>query len=402
MSQQQSPPPYEPSFFMPGASDWVSLQMPTPVDGTPTNSSQGDIDKARQTKELIKNTLLQSLQMQHVVLLAGSGCSLCAGGPSMGDLWNVVVEEPPSEGVVTLATMVRYSLDKKNIESFLSQIESYLYFNDSQNLKTFFEDAKRKILDKCSSFINDDKLDAHQTLLHRLSRRRTRDQRLRVFTTNYDVCFERAAANIGCVAIDGFSFMAPRKYDPRYYDYDIIRRPRSGEDSGNYLEGVFQLYKLHGSVNWEKSDDVTIYEKTNPDPQRACLIYPASGKYQQSYNQPYIESISQYLSSIREPNTCLLVVGFGFNDDHLSGPLVSAVRSNPHLRVIIVDPFLKENITNTTNVHLKSLSDFLRKGDDVWFINESFMDFANRIPDLKSFTPAERLANAINGVVQQS
>jgi hypothetical protein len=27
-----------------------------------------------------------------------------------------------------------------------------------------------------------------------------------------------------------------------------VRRPKTGEDLGNYLEGVIQLYKLHGSV----------------------------------------------------------------------------------------------------------------------------------------------------------
>ena len=310
------------------------------------------------------------------------------------------MKTPPSNDANNFAHQVNYKLEGGNIEGFLSHVEAYLSFNDDASLKTFFKDAQKKILDECSQFIHNDKLKSHQKLLHRLSRRRTRDQRLKVFTTNYDICFERAAANIGCVAIDGFSFMAPRKYNPLYFDYDIIRRPRSGEDSGNYLEGVFQLYKLHGSVNWEKANDKTIEEKENPDPERACLIYPANGKYQQSYNQPYIESISQYLSALREPNTCLLVIGFGFNDDHLSVPLVSALGSNPHLRLIIVDPFLKNNITHTTNTHLKILSELSRNGDDIWFINESFEDFANRVPDLKSLTPAERLLNVISSAVQ--
>ncbi len=166
----------------------------------------------------------------------------------------------------------------------------------------FLNEAKQKIHEKCSDFLVQATISPHKTFLHRLSRRRTRDQRLCVFTTNYDLCFERAAIEVGNVAIDGFSFMAPRHYDPRYYDYDIVRRSRSGDDGQNYLEGVFLLYKLHGSVNWEKTDK-GIFEKEKPDPQNACFIYPASGKYQQSYNQPFIESISRYLAAIREPNT---------------------------------------------------------------------------------------------------
>jgi hypothetical protein len=357
-------------------------------------------EDTKQASEL-KNTLLQSLQMQHLVVLAGSGCSLHADGPSMGDLWKAVVCEPPSDNAKKVATSANYDIEKKNIEALLSQIEAAQTLKNDTKLESFLGEAKKTILEKCSGFLDSANLTAHETLLHRLSRRRTRDQRLRVFTTNYDLCFERAAANIGCVAIDGFSFMAPRQYDPRYFDFDIIRRSRSGDDNGNYLEGVFLLYKLHGSVNWEKGNN-GICEKEKPDPKNACLIYPASGKYQQSYNQPFIESISQYLAAIREPNTCVLVVGFGFNDDHLSEPLLSAVRSNPHLRLIIVDPNareLSEKGDALTNRHLKELFALSQKGEDVWFINETFENFSNRIPDLKSLTPAERVFKVMKGAL---
>ena len=388
-------PEFIPHFRKPGAIEWVPLLSSASADNE-------ELNKAEQARESLKNTLLQSLQMQHLIVLAGSGCSLHAGGPSMGDLWKAVVGEPPLSQAATAAKSSRYKLENKNIEAFLSQIGASLSIKPNMRTKSFLDNAQRTILEKCSAFLDDKKLSTHEILLHRLSRRRTRDQRLRIFTTNYDLCFERAAANVGCVAIDGFSFMAPRQYDPRYFDFDIIRRPHSGEDNGNYLEGVFLLYKLHGSVNWEKTDD-GIVEKEKPDAQKACLIYPASGKYQQSYNQPFIESISQYLAAIREPNTCLLIVGFGFNDDHLSEPLLSAVRSNPHLRLIIVDPNAKDNATQADelgNRHLKELFKLSARGEDVWFINERFEQFAERIPDLKSLTPAERLFKDIKGIAK--
>jgi hypothetical protein len=391
-----------PIFRKPGAMGWESVSIPAAMEDAQDEAAKQSRTRAEQANEALKNMLLQSLQMQHLVVLAGSGCSLHAGGPSMDELWKAVVGESPSLQAGQAAESSKYNLKDKNIEAFLSQIEAALSVEHNEQTKVFLDGAQNTILEKCSAFLDDKKLLAHGMLLHRLSRRRTRDQRLRVFTTNYDLCFERAAANIGCVAIDGFSFMAPRRYDPRYFDFDIIRRPRSGEDNGNYLEGVFLLYKLHGSVNWEKKDN-GIIEKEKPISQKACLIYPASGKYQQSYNQPFIESISQYLAAIREPNTCLLVAGFGFNDDHLSEPLLSAVRSNPHLRLIIVDPKAKENADkgeNLANRHLKELFNLSAKGEDVWFINEAFEKFAERIPDLKSLTPAERLLKDIKGIAK--
>jgi hypothetical protein len=179
-----------------------------------------------------------------------------------------------------------------------------------------------------------------------------------------------------------------------------VRRPKTGEDLGNYLEGVIQLYKLHGSVTWAKNGS-QIAEKLKPNSDEACLIYPAKGKYQQSYIQPHLELISQYFSNLRESNTCLIVTGFGFNDDHLSEPILSAVKSNPHLRLIIADYYAEENWngSNDSSPYWKKFKDLAIQGEDIWFVNTSFEDFAQLIPDLRSLNKAERLAKDIQSLI---
>ncbi len=380
------------SFRAPGVGDWREL-----VAGNADDKDQQEQEQARKAKDELKQMLLASLKMEHLVVLAGSGCSQSAGGPSMQDLWMDAVEEKPTVGATETAGKVNHDLNDLNIEAFLSRVEAFLQVNQDQVVSGFLNSSKKVILDRCSAFLNADKLGAHKVFLHRLSRRRVREQRLQVFTTNYDLCFERAAAELGGVALDGFSFTAPRRYDPLFFGYDIIRRPRSGDDLGHYLEGVFLLYKLHGSVNWARAEEGTIYEKDKPTPAEACLIYPARGKYQQSFVQPHLESMAQYLAAVREPNTCLLVVGFGFNDDHLAEPLLAAVQSNPHLRLIVVDPGSRTNATNG-NRYWNRLFELSSRGEDVWFINGSFGDFAEMVPDLKSLTPADTLMKAIKGV----
>lgn len=384
------------AFRAPGAGDWRELAAENAAD-------KDQQDEARKAKDDLKNMLLASLQMQHVVVLGGCGCSRSAGGPSMQDLWNGAVGKEPKEGAKATAEKVHHELTDTNIEAFLSKIEAYLQINEDEDVETFLNSSKQVILQKCSAFLDLDRLDAHRTFLHRLSRRRVRDPRLRVFTTNYDLCFERAASELGGVALDGFSFTAPRRYDPRFFGYDIIRRPHSGDDLGHYLEGVFLLYKLHGSVNWARDEEGPIHEKDKPTPAEACLIYPASGKYQQSFVQPHLESMAQYLAAVREPNTCLLVVGFGFNDDHLAEPLLAAVQSNPHLRLIIVDREADERADEASgNRFWKQFSELGSRGEDVWFIKASFEDFSQMIPDLKSLTPADTLAKAIKGVARET
>ncbi len=385
--------PDTPTFRAPGAGDWRELVAENADD-------KDQQDKVQKAKDELKNLLLASLQMQHLVVLAGSGCSQAAGGPSMQDLWNGAVGKSPTAGARETAKNVNHDLTDQNIEAFLSRVEAFLQVKRDRAVNEFLNSSKQVILDKCLAFLDPGKLGDHKAFLHRLSRRRVRDQRLQVFTTNYDLCFERAAAELGGVALDGFSFTAPRRYDPRFFGYDIIRRPRSGDDLGHYLEGVFLLYKLHGSVNWARGEEGTIYEKAKPTPDEACLIYPASGKYQQSFVQPHLESMAQYLAAVREPNTCLLAVGFGFNDDHLAEPLLAAVQSNPHLRLIVADPGSRTNETNG-NPYWQQFFELSSRGEDIWFIKASFADFAKMVPDLKSLTPADTLMKAIQGVTRE-
>lgn len=397
-------------FFDPEDATWKELKPPIPA-GTDPDDEQKLFAASKRAKDELKSFLLSSLQMQHVVVLAGSGTSLgpVTNGPSMWSLWDFCVNDNPgtearatSSTAATVIAEIGYDLatEKQNIEALLSHCEAYLQVKNSPDVASFITESKKVILEKCSQFINPadaSQLAAHRTFLHRLSRRRVRDSRLKLFTTNYDLCFETAAGKQGLVVLDGFSFTQPRQFDPRFFLYDIVRRPTTGDDIGTPLEGVFHMYKLHGSVNWSRKADNEIVVEQNPTPDSACLIYPAKGKYQQSYVQPHLELISQYFSVLREPNTCLIVIGFGFNDDHLSEPILAAVRTNPHLRLIIVNPSADDLTSRPQekNKYWETLFDLANQGEDVWLINAGFGDFAEMIPDLKALTPAQRLTRDI-------
>lgn len=396
-------------FLAPSDTKWQELK-PSALSAATEEEKKKIETEGNKARNSLNEALLVSLQMQNLMVIAGSGTSLgsVVKGPSMSDLWKAVeklVDQKKAEVTrENISTKIKYIADKEkpNIEDFLSHCDAYLQVNDDKEVSTFVSLCKAKILEKCSFCMTDEQLVGHTTFLHRLSRRRVRDSRLKLFTTNYDLCFETAAGKQGIVVLDGFSFTQPRFYDPRFFGYDIVRRPRTGEDLGNYLEGVIQLYKLHGSVNWARSSDgKSITTKEKPTPDEACLIYPAKGKYQQSYIQPHLELVAQYLSSLREPNTCLIVTGFGFNDDHLSEPILSAVKTNPHLRLIVADCCAEDwnNVEAGASPYRKELFELAQKGEDIWFVNASFQDFAELIPDLKSLTPAEKLAKNIHSLV---
>jgi hypothetical protein len=334
--------------------------------------------------------------MQHVLVLAGSGTSLGFGGPSMDELWNATVGDLRDGGAELLA-MVRYDIagGLHDLEDLLSRCDAHLQLQpDAVQVSNFRTAALDKILGLCRAAGVGHDLVPHKQLLRRMARRRGRDARLRLFTTNYDTCFEQAAGELGLVAIDGFSFTYPRRFDPRHFDYDIVQRRASGGDATPFLPGVFQYFKLHGSVDWSVADE-GIRMDPLVDATKACLIYPAAAKFQMSFQQPHLELMAQYLSSLREPGTCVVIVGFGFNDEHLTAPLLAAIGTNPHLRTIIVSRGVEGRLTAPKTPFWKRLRRLVDSDHDIALLATDFETFVRHIPDLQALTPAERLQRAV-------
>ena len=339
----------------------------------------------------IKDYLRASLQMQHLAILCGSGTSVEAGGPSMPDLWK---EANLIDDFQIARNAIAYQ-NGSDIEEFLSRCDAFSELNpDHEVVPSVRKSIIEMILLKCRfPFTDPSKLAAHQDLLKKVARRRVRDSRVKLFTTNYDLCFERAAADLGLVPIDGFSFGHPRRFDPQFFDFDIVKRG-IGFDKASFVSGVFQYYKLHGSVDWSSTKD-RIEINTNVLSDDACLIYPARAKFQRSYQQPHLELMARYLAALREHNTCLVVIGFGFNDAHLSAPILAAVRANPHFRLIVVSRTIDKKLDSATQGSaLSELRDLTHRAD-VSFVASSFADFVALIPDLAALSPAHELESAV-------
>lgn len=354
----------------------------------------------------IRGKLKSALQMPNIMVLAGSGTSLgnIVKGPRMWDLW----EACTTHGMLAIAhdcfaeSQFDSSIESnQNIEVCLSHCEAYLQVGGTkEKTKLFIKRCKELILEKCH-FIEDKdvQLVGHKEFIRKLARRKSKDPRVKIFTTNYDTCFEDAAGLLGITVIDGFSFSIPRIYDARFFDMDIVRRNTTSSSTNiHYLEGVYQLYKLHGSTNWsrDKTSPYIIKQAENVTAEDSCMIFPAKGKYQQSYIQPHLELIARFSQSLREPNTCLIIAGFGFNDDHLSEPILSAILSNPHLKVIIVSPTIESDFKKPPSETSKYWGIFKkiaddRKNDEVFFLNCDFQQFSSLIPDLTALSPAENL-----------
>jgi len=226
-----------------------------------------------------------------------------------------------------------------------------------------------------------------------------KQHRTKIFTTNYDRCFEIAASLSGLVTLDGFSFSRPSVYDASFFSYDLVRRGDDGAATG-FLPNLFHLYKLHGSVDWDREATGNIIK--NDKPANPLVIFPRDNKYQASYDPPFIDMIAAFQQTLKQPKTALVCVGFGFNDHHLTEPIRSALRTNQELRVVVVNPDLDARYTLAADCRTNSrvLADFMKLiaelGDSrVALINAQFDQFSRLIPDLNQKTPSETLVEAL-------
>lgn len=321
--------------------------------------------------------------------------------PTMGTLWDFCrsTNEANFDEVKLLS---KFPIEQeRNIEALLSYCKVAEAFIDNEQekakIRTFIELAENTVRDQVRFLQEDDDIGLHSDFLRRLVRRSARKLRTKVFTTNYDLCFEYAARKGRYVVIDGFSHTTPQVFDSLFFSYDIVKRD-SNPDSHDFISNVFHLYKLHGSVDWTRNPSTKEIEK-DPGTKNPLLIYPRNTKYELSFEQPYLEMMSAFQAALRQPDTGLLVLGFGFNDSHIAEPILSAINSNLHLKVVICDPALGSHETpdgnhpgiDNTNTHLQKVKYLIEHGDArLAMISSTFGDVVKYMPDIAAETDLEQ------------
>jgi hypothetical protein len=352
-------------------------------------------------KPQIDKSLLELVGCENLIVLTGLGTSLHVTdflgdklAPTMWDLWEAAKAAVGDLNFNQILDDVNYHPEEgqENIEILLSNCKlanDFLPEGDVTDRVTAFVVATEKLIhEKCSFLEPDLDLDVHSDFLCRIARRSNRKIRTKIFTTNYDKCFEQAGNHNGYVVVDGFSHSLPQSFDSAYFEYDVVRRDGYSEVS-DYIENVFHLYKLHGSVDWERTSSGRILKLENTH--KPIMVYPRHNKYELAFEPPYLEMMSAFQAALRKPNTGLLVVGFGFNDNHLSEPIVSAIRSNLNFKLVVCDPSLKPHCegapfgkdTVSNNPYLKQLKKLVELGDPrISFINSTFEEIVPVIPDM--------------------
>lgn len=144
-----------------------------------------------------------------------------------------------------------------------------------------------------------------------------------VFTCNYDLLMEEGFEHQKIPYFDGFVGSREPFFDIASIEQDAIPRRWS------------RLWKLHGSINWQRREDGSVFRAQGQADMGKAMIYPSHLKYDQSRKMPYLAMIDRLKAFFRGGDAnrgfappVLIVCGYSFADDHLNEVLLDGLRGN--------------------------------------------------------------------------
>ncbi|BDR60957.1 SIR2 family protein [Lactobacillus xylocopicola] len=171
-----------------------------------------------------------------------------------------------------------------------------------------------------------------------LSNSRQSPRTINLFTTNYDLFFEKAAdealLEYKFVFNDGASGYFERKLDSSNYNKTVSYRGLND----NYTNEIpsLTLIKPHGSVNWEKdsNNEDSILIRNNVV-ERPVTVMPTGNEEEETFeNNHFHEMLRVFQLELDKPQSVLFVIGFSFQDKHIK-KMIRRAMQNPELIIYV-------------------------------------------------------------------
>ncbi len=190
----------------------------------------------------------------------------------------------------------------------------------------------------------------HRGLLQKLTAARQPGQPSPwLFTSNYDLAIEWASETLGLKVTNGFDGLHRRVFSPHNFHLGY----RNTLARGEARFGTYNIYlaKLHGSLSWQVARDGTVEEfpahalwaqvdsflRGSSGDLDTHIVYPSAAKYVATVGFVLGELLRRFTEFLARPQTCLIVSGYSFADEHLNRVLASALQ-NPTLQLIVYFP----------------------------------------------------------------
>ena len=229
-----------------------------------------------------------------------------------------------------------------DIESLLNWLQNGLSFNPSDNklkkviniLKTNFLETIPRLND--SKYKDSETLSTYQKFYQSVFNfRGVLSNKVTIVTTNYDLFNEYSLENNRIVYSTGFENNLHRKFDVNLFRSRVVDDTNRYKDVWQPTSKEANLLKIHGSINWTSDEEGQLIQKDNIDKtDEEIVIYPTMLKHRQTAQAPYSELFREFANILQVPNTTLIVMGYGFPDEHINN-IISQNLQNQDFNLIV-------------------------------------------------------------------
>jgi hypothetical protein len=314
--------------------------------------------------------LKQLIQSSHINFLYGSGLSRDYLS-TLGNIEKLLTETSEATIEDKQKNIIKSSLFATYVETVMEPcLSEKIKGNQDEYDKTFQEYVR---------FLN--------SINHIISRRNVNliDKQINLFTTNIDDFMEKAAEKTMVEFNDGFK----GHIEPVFSEdsFSTIKSKSSTLYQNNSPIPVFNLLKIHGSINWmtKENSEITYdaklslirelsdalneqfkkqlikitdkstieeleeeaslnyvfygvedYNHFNQLYSKLVMINPTKAKFRETViDYHFYELMRIYSNALERSSSLLIVAGFSFADEHIANITMRAANANPTLQVII-------------------------------------------------------------------
>ena len=257
---------------------------------------------------------------------------------------------------------IKSEIDNPNIESILSRVRSLAGVIGTTTVHGLNGDGHRElskaICTEIGKIVNKPLPEGHSAYSDFVNwiSGTARQHPVEIFTTNYDLLFEKALERAKVPYFDGFSGGSEPFFDP------------SSVASNDLPSRWARIWKLHGSIGWASNAKGEIIRDGRGH--STHLVFPEHLKYEQTQKAPYAALFDRLRAFLMNPDTLLIATGFSFADAHVSARIDECLAANASASVFAFQ--------------------FKPLGDEA-----CACDIASRRPNMSVYSPDQAMINGI-------
>lgn len=275
---------------------------------------------------------------RHVCVFLGAGASRACGLPDVKCLEGLVTAKLEGEQHRAFTRL----LGGRNIEQVLSRIRRIAGLLTGADKVDGLTKVQADELDQsvCQAIvgalqIDPKKISPMKHLACWIKRANYRHP-IELFTVNYDLLLETALEDLGVPYFDGFVGNLRARFRA-----ELVEAPPETPDG---VPSIFvRLWKLHGSVNWERTEKEIVRIGQPVSQGLPAAIYPSDEKYEESRRVPFLVLQDRLRRALHQPETLVIISGFRFGDEHLNEMLFDAAGRRERSEFVV---FSYDNLTN--------------------------------------------------------